>query len=107
MFKRTLNDICLLDSMSDYFVNPIDAHLPLCPMPAEPTSGLDSSSSMVLMRCLKVLAGLGTNVVATLHQPRKEILVSLVSAMLIHYLEYLFKIYDPPAIMLSLIQTHS
>ena len=42
----------------------------------EPTSGLDSASSITLMRCLKILAGLGTNIIATLHQPRKEILVS-------------------------------
>jgi ABC-type multidrug transport system ATPase subunit len=39
----------------------------------EPTSGLDSATSISLMNCLHSLAVLGTNVVATLHQPRSEI----------------------------------
>ena len=40
----------------------------------EPTSGLDSATSMTLLNGLHELADLGTTIVATLHQPRKEIL---------------------------------
>jgi ABC-type multidrug transport system ATPase subunit len=39
----------------------------------EPTSGLDSGTSISLMNCLHSLSSLGTNIVATLHQPRNEI----------------------------------
>ena len=41
---------------------------------AEPTSGLDSATSVSVVHTLHDLAGLGVNVIATLHQPRQEIL---------------------------------
>mmetsp|Transcript_13051 Transcript_13051/g.17791 ORF Transcript_13051/g.17791 Transcript_13051/m.17791 type:complete len:779 (+) Transcript_13051:50-2386(+) len=40
----------------------------------EPTSGLDSATSLSIIRTLHHLCDLGVNVVATLHQPRQEIL---------------------------------
>ena len=43
------------------------------PSHSEPTSGLDSGTSISLMNSLHSLAALGVNVVATLHQPRNEI----------------------------------
>ncbi|CAM9687790.1 unnamed protein product, partial [Ectocarpus fasciculatus] len=39
----------------------------------EPTSGLDSASSISLFNALHTLAFMGHNIVATVHQPRKEI----------------------------------
>jgi ABC-type multidrug transport system ATPase subunit len=39
----------------------------------EPTSGLDSGTSISLINCLHTLSSFGTNIVATLHQPRNEI----------------------------------
>ena len=41
---------------------------------SEPTSGLDSATSVAVVHTLHDLARLGMNVVATLHQPRQEIL---------------------------------
>ena len=49
---------------------------------AEPTSGLDSGTSISLMNSLHSLAALGVNVVATLHQPRNEIF-NLVDSLLL------------------------
>ena len=40
----------------------------------EPTSGLDSATSISLLHSLHHISANGVNVVATLHQPRKEIL---------------------------------
>lgn len=40
----------------------------------EPTSGLDSATSLSIVRTLNHLCDLGVNVVATLYQPRQEIL---------------------------------
>jgi ABC-type multidrug transport system ATPase subunit len=40
----------------------------------EPTSGLDSSTSIVLLSALHRLSDLGVNIIATLHQPRQEII---------------------------------
>jgi len=40
----------------------------------EPTSGLDSATSISVLHCLKGLSLLGVNIVATIHQPRQEIL---------------------------------
>jgi hypothetical protein len=39
----------------------------------EPTSGLDSATSMAVLSALTQLKDTGVNIVATLHQPRKEI----------------------------------
>jgi energy-coupling factor transporter ATP-binding protein EcfA2 len=41
---------------------------------AEPTSGLDSATSISLLHSLHQLSSIGVNIVATLHQPRQEIL---------------------------------
>ena len=49
---------------------------------AEPTTGLDSGTSISLMNSLHSLAALGVNVVATLHQPRNEIF-NLVDSLLL------------------------
>ena len=43
-------------------------------MRSEPTSGLDAATSVSVVHALHDLAHLGMNVVATLHQPRQEIL---------------------------------
>jgi hypothetical protein len=40
----------------------------------EPTSGLDSATSISLLHSLHQLSSIGVNIVATLHQPRQEIL---------------------------------
>jgi ABC-type multidrug transport system ATPase subunit len=40
---------------------------------AEPTSGLDATSALDLMDCLKRVAARGVTVVAVLHQPRVEV----------------------------------
>merc|ERR1712161_8788 len=39
----------------------------------EPTSGLDSVTSLVVLKALKEMAQTGVNVIAVLHQPKKEI----------------------------------
>jgi ABC-type multidrug transport system ATPase subunit len=49
----------------------------------EPTSGLDSASSISLFNALHTLASLGHNVVATIHQPRQEIIDLLDSLILL------------------------
>ena len=41
---------------------------------SEPTSGLDSATSISLLHSLHQLSSIGVNIVATLHQPRQEIL---------------------------------
>lgn len=41
----------------------------------EPTSGLDSASSISLFNALHKLSELGHNIVATVHQPRQEIVL--------------------------------
>ena len=40
----------------------------------EPTSGLDSATSVSVIHILHRLSNLGVNITATLHQPRQEIL---------------------------------
>jgi ABC-type multidrug transport system ATPase subunit len=49
----------------------------------EPTSGLDSATSISVLHTLHELADLGVNIVATLHQPRYEILELIHSVMLL------------------------
>ncbi len=49
----------------------------------EPTSGLDSATSISVLHCLKGLSLLGVNIVATIHQPRQEILDMLDNLILL------------------------
>jgi ABC-type multidrug transport system ATPase subunit len=49
----------------------------------EPTSGLDSATSISVLNSLHRLSSLGVNIVATLHQPRQEILDLLNSIILL------------------------
>jgi ABC-type multidrug transport system ATPase subunit len=49
----------------------------------EPTSGLDSATSISVLHTLHELADLGVNIVATLHQPRYEILELVHSLILL------------------------
>jgi ABC-type multidrug transport system ATPase subunit len=49
----------------------------------EPTSGLDSATSVSVLLTLHELAALGMNIVATLHQPRPEIVQRLHSIIIL------------------------
>jgi ABC-type multidrug transport system ATPase subunit len=49
----------------------------------EPTSGLDSATSVSVLLTLHELASLGMNIVATLHQPRPEIVQRLHSIIIL------------------------
>jgi len=64
----------------------IGIELAACPIALfldEPTSGLDSTAALSVCQTLKIIAGLGINVVAVIHQPRYEIFDSFDDVLLL------------------------
>ncbi|KAF2013083.1 hypothetical protein BU24DRAFT_264171 [Aaosphaeria arxii CBS 175.79] len=49
----------------------------------EPTSGLDATSALSIIKLLKSLSDLGVNVICIIHQPRREIFLSLDRVLLL------------------------
>ncbi|KAK4442008.1 hypothetical protein QBC34DRAFT_37781 [Podospora aff. communis PSN243] len=57
----------------------------------EPTSGLDATAASSIMRTLRALSGLGITVIATIHQPRREIFAMIDDLILLASGELLYQ----------------